>query len=222
MFYRNLLNENVSMGGEYAANVEKTKSESKTKKEDKKPVKPEDEEKYRRASDSRQDGHRHRRHNSSEGRGDSRISHRDYDEHSPRKRESTNRNKGQQDTGSKRQEQSQRESDRERHHRKASEHSERHRRDSSGDRKDRDKKPDDKNREGKEEDSEIAKHKSESKGVKIDEGLKAQDGIPKTQIKFAKRSTEETVMSARDRYLARKQAREATKAAGATAGSEEN
>lgn len=236
LFYRNLLNRNVSLGGSFTAD-DATKKDLPDKDDNTKSKQKEEEatqdilddrkhEKQRNKDDSRdsrnkEETHENRRHPKSPSR------HSRHHDHSSRKRRDSESDEDRQKRSSDYPEKEQRRHDgkdrEDTQHRRRSSHSDRHR---SGygdhrhsdysrthdDGRERDRKREHSKRTREDKDS-IKKNEKDSTEV-VKETKETKEKLSEETVsKFAKRSTGETVMSAKDRYLARKRAREAEKSA---------
>ena len=217
MFYRNLLNRNVSTGGEYSVN---TKSESKVRDAEKKEDKSDRGEKDHESRGGRP-AHNDYRHRDRRSDGDDTRSHRGSDKHDSRERKPHVDRRHQESEGRSRQ------YDEGHRHQRSSGKSERNE-ESSGSRKGRADVGGSRTKEhGQEHDEEVHQCKEKSseqvQGKRENGRDKDQKGREeKAQSKFAKRSTQDTVMSAKDRYMARKREREAAKALHGSGGGDED
>ncbi|CAH3171529.1 unnamed protein product [Porites evermanni] len=235
LFYRNLLNRNVSLGGSFTAdNATKTDSHEEKNNRGKSKLK-EGEATQDTFDDKQSEKHKNKddkRHSTSEessreskGRPSSPRHSRHQDHGRRKRRDSESDEDGRKQSSDSPERERRRHSDKERHdkeHRKKSSHSERHRssyddnrhsdhsRTSHDDRRERDRKRDRGERDRKEIDS---AEKTDKESSNVDQKPKESKEKVKEETvgKFAKRSTDETVMSAKERYLARKRARDAEK-----------
>lgn len=235
LFYRDLLNRNVSLGGSFTAD-DATKTDSHEEKNNRGESKQKEEEATQDTFDDKQsEKHKNKddkRHSTSEeisrenrGRPSSPRHSRHQDHGRRKRRDSESDEDGRKQSSDSPERERRRRSDKERHdkeHRKKSSHSERHRssyddnrhsdrsRTSHDDRRERDRKRDRGERDRKEIDS---AEKTDKESSNVDQKPKESKEKVKEETvgKFAKRSTDETVMSAKERYLARKRARDAEK-----------
>ena len=235
LFYRNLLNRNVSLGGSFTSEDAAKKDLQNKERDDR------SEQEDKRSSQEKLDEGKHDNYRSKEGKNHSRANeelrrhprsparHSRERDHSSRNRRDSeedeeHRRRSLDSSDKVRRQQSGRNfEDREGH--RHSSHSERHRssrddrrhsehsersRTKHDDRRDRVRKREHRE-EGKLEEGDGSGERDENESAKvIRESKKAEETLNEESLsKFAKRSTGETVLSAKERYLARKRARDA-------------
>lgn len=233
LFYRNLLNKNVSLGGSFTAE-DATKIDLPAKEDNDKKSTEGDEGATQETSDDRK-REKHRlydnRHETQGHRGHPKSPprHSRHHGHSSRKRRDSGsdeeqRRRSPESSERERRRRSGKDRDDTEHSRRSS-HSDRHRtshddhqhsgrsRISHDDRREKDWKRDHRDERDHENGDKSKKNENESTEVGKESEEAKQKSNEETASKFPKRSTKEIVMSAKERYLARKRERDATKSA---------